>query len=746
MSSPEELVAALRAALKETERLRRANRQLADRATDPIAIVGMDCRLPGNVHSPEQLWDLLAAGGDAVSDFPDDRGWDMAALYHPEPGHPGRSFVRQGAFLDHVADFDAEFFGVEPHEALAMDPQQRLLLETSWTAFERAGINPQELQGSSTGVFVGIGYLYYNYGTYFHDNATEFEGYRYLGNATNLASGRISRTFGFEGPAITLDTGCSSSLVALHLACHALRSDECSLALVGGATVMPHPGAFVEFSRYPHPSLIAPDGRSKAFSAQADGIGFSEGVAVLLLERLSTALRLQHPVLAVVRGSAVTQDGAREGFQTPRGPSLHRAIESALAAAGLTSDDVDAVEAHGTGTPFGDAVEGEAITSAYGPGHSRTRPLWLGSVKSNIGHTQAAACAASIIKVVLAMQHGVLPRTLHAEEPTPHINWQGSRVQLLTRAQPWPATGRARRAGVCSYGVSGTNGHVILEQAPPTTVTRPRPITRDHPDPSPLPWVLSARNERALRDQAQHLITWIETHPALDTVDIAFSLAVCRASFSHRAVLVAHERDDFLTGLATLVHGRDDEALVHGTVVKGKLAFLIPSPATPGRRAAPHNEQVMALLQQLGQWGIRPDLFLSETSRPWPLRGTPVLRQAADGWRLEGECTEVRSPRNTSSSTHHGRTLREHGVGTVLSISAEGHVTVRGPDGYHDGSAMTPARAISLSTADGQVRTLAMLHVRGLSPNWRDFFTGTETQRVSLPTYAFQRRRYWPRE
>ncbi|MFI1184504.1 type I polyketide synthase [Streptomyces sp. NPDC020799] len=749
MSTPEKLVEALRAALKEAERLRQVNRELSERADDPIAIIGMDCRFPGDVHSPEQLWEFLASGGDAVADFPDNRGWDYSALYDPEPGRPAHSFVRQGAFLNEVAGFDAEFFGVEPREALMMDPQHRLLLETSWTAFERAGINAQELHGSDTGVFIGIGYLYYNYGTYFYDKAEQFEGYRYLGNATNLASGRISRTFGFEGPALTLDTGCSSSLVALHEACHALRTNECTIALVGGATLMPHPGAFVEFSRYPCPALIAPDGRSKAFSAHADGIGFSEGVTVLLLERLSTARRRRHPVLALVRGSAVNQDGAKEGFEAPRGPSQRRVIQSALAAAGLKSDEVDAVEAHGTGTPFGDAIEGEAIAAIYGQGRSRSRPLWLGSVKSNIGHTQAAACAAGVIKMVLAMQHGMLPRTLHVAEPSPHINWQDSGVQLLTQAQPWPDTGRPRRAGVCSYGVSGTNGHVVLEQAPPPADTAPRPTARDRLDEQPLPWVLSARSARALHDQAQQLLTQITADPALEVADVAYSLAICRASFAHRAVVMGHNRDDFLKGLASLTRGQDEDALMRGTAAEGKLAFLLPDLTTSGEPPAVHGtEEAVAPFRQLERWGVRPNLLLGEATEAWASSPAQVLRKTTNGWVSAQEFTATQGSASTSNPGQHGRPLREHGVSTVVSIDSQGLATVQaldsGPFDSQSGNQPRPTRGAARSATHALLRALAALHVRGFSPNWRAFFADMDAEPVSLPTYPFQRQRYWP--
>nr|WP_101897180.1 type I polyketide synthase [Embleya scabrispora] len=699
MEDVDKLRSYLRRAVGDAQELRERVRALEESAREPVAVVGMGCRFPGGANSPEGLWDVVFGGVDAVGGFPTDRGWDLAALYDPDPAAQGRTYTRSGGFLPDLAEFDAAFFGISPREALAMDPQQRVILETSWEALERAGIDPAGLRGSATGVFTGIYAV--DYGPRMGGGAgAEVEGHSMAGTYTSVASGRVAYVLGLEGPAISIDTACSASLVAVHQAVRSLRAGECTLALAGGVSALPNPGMLVEAARQ---RGLAADGRCKSFAEAADGTGWGEGAGVLVLERLSDARRNGRRILAVIRGSAINQDGASNGLTAPNELAQRRVIRAAVADAGLSPADVDAVEAHGTGTRLGDPIEAEALLATYGQGRDAAGPLWLGSLKSNIGHTQAAAGVGGMIKMIMAMRHEVLPKTLHVDRPTPHVDWSSGAVELLTEAREWPATpGRPRRAGVSSFGISGTNAHVVLEEAPeePGAPEAAEPASAPVPQPHPVavPWVVSARSAEALREQTLRLRDGLAADPDLSLGGVGRALVTTRSLFEHRRVVIGADRDELLARLGTDVGTtRNPPGVVSGIVEPlGKTVFVFPGQGSQwvgmGRELLDSSpvfaEQMDECAQALAPWV------------PWSLidtvRGEPA---GADLERID-----VVQPVLFAMMVSLARVWRSFGVtpdavighsqGEIAAACAAGALTLR------EGARIVALRSQLLATAD----------------------------------------------
>ncbi|MFD7958734.1 type I polyketide synthase [Streptomyces ardesiacus] len=708
-----------------------------DTGDDPVVVVGMACRFPGGVRSPEDLWQLVSDGKDAIGPLPDDRGWDLAALLDPA-GRPGTTYAEAGGFLYDAGDFDPEFFGISPREALAMDPQQRLLLETTWEAFEQAGIDPTRLRGSNTGVYTGV--VAQEYGTDRHDGDEETEGYLLTGRTSSLASGRVSYVMGFEGPAITVDTACSSSLVAMHMAAQALRAGECDLALAGGVTVMATPFTLTEFARQ---RGLSADGRCKAFSDDADGTGFSEGAGLVVLERLGDARRLGHRVLAVLRGSAVNQDGASNGLTAPNGPAQERVIRQALATAGLRPGQIDAVEAHGTGTRLGDPIEAHALLATYG--RDRHRPLLLGSVKSNIGHTQAAAGVAGVIKMILSIGAGTLPRTLHAATPSRHVDWSQGRVRLLDEPAPWPHTGEPRRAAVSSFGISGTNAHVILEQPPEHAGAEPGPAPAS--GVTPVPWLISARGEPALRARIRQLSELIDADPGLSPLAVARELAVGHAQLEHRTYVVGTTAQELRRRL-------DDpwDAVEAGT---GAVAFLFSGQgaqrAGMGRELAAaypvFAEALEAALAHLEpelreiMWGdgaaltrtrwTQPALFAVETAlfrllEHWGVRPAHLLGHSIGGITAAHVAGVLDLADAATLITARARLMDELPAGAMAALEGtEDEIAAALPDGVSVAALNAPGTVVVSGTPDA---------VAALSARWRE--RGRRTRALDV-SHAF---------
>jgi acyl transferase domain-containing protein len=770
MANEEKLVEYLKWTTAELHKTQQRLREVEAGRQEPIAIVSTACRFPGGVRSPEALWDLVAGGRDAIGAVPADRGWDLYDL----PAPSGAAYAKVGGFIDGATEFDAGFFGMSPSEAVATDPQQRILLEVAWEAIERAGIDPHSLRGSATGVYAGVTT---------HDYASQLPGLQraphdmlpYLGNGISgsLASGRIAGLLGLEGPALTVDTACSSSLVALHLAGEALRRGECTLALAGGVTVLAGPGLFLVSSS--QPGMLAPDGRCKPFAAASDGMVWGEGAGLMLLERLSDARRNGHRVLTVIRGSAVNQDGGSTGLATPHGPTQQRLIRNALAAAQLSAADVDAVEAHGTGTAMGDLIEAQALLATYGQGRPADQPLRLGCVKPNIGHTQAAAGAASVIKMVQAMRHGLLPETLNIDRPSPYLDWSAGAVRLLTEPANWPERDRPRRAGVSAFGTSGTNAHLILEQAPEQEELREQSA-----DVGVVPWVVSARDPAALRAQAARLADFVTHRADADPADVGWSLAATRSVFEHRAVVVGGDRTELIAGLWALTKGKAHPRVASGDAgdspVRGKTVWLFS-----GRNGG-HAEMGVGLYERfpvfaaavdevyglagttglfavqiglarlLNAAGLRPDVVIGDGVGEVAAAHLAGVFDLADACQLiTGEASSASLARaEPSIPIVSGRpaTIDVGGrVSALLELGSDPLAAIAVAD------ALPEPPPVVLSVLDAEaprpeaealLLALARLHTAGTAVGWTGLFDSDPPPRmVALPTYAFQRSRYW---
>ena len=817
MTNEEKLVDYLKWTTAELHEARQRLRDLRSEREDPIAIVGMACRFPGGVRTPEQLWDLVAGGRDAVSGLPTDRGWDLERLHDLGPGHHGASYVRAGGFIYDAGSFDAEFFDIGPREAAAIEPQQRMLLELAWEATESAGIDPQTLRGSSTGVYTGV--MYHDYAARLSEIPEDLLGHVSNGSAGSVASGRIAFTLGLRGAAVTLDTACSSSLVAMHLAARSLRQREGDLALAGGAALMYSPSVF-QVPAGQH--QLAPDARCKSFADAADGMVYGEGAGLVLLERLSDARRHGHQVLAVLRGSAINQDGASTGMAAPNGPAQQQLIRDALANAGLAAADVDAVEAHGTGTAFGDSIEVQALLATYGQERPADRPLLLGSVKSNVGHTQAAAGLAGVVKMVMAMRHGVLPRSLHIDRPTRLVDWRRGAVRLLTERTAWPVRGEGpRRAGVSSFSASGTNAHLILEQAP-CSDSDSDSDGGDVPRAGVVPWVLSARGAAALRGQARALAAHTVPDAGVSPRDVGWSLVTTRSVFDHRAVVVGEGREELRAGLEALAAGEPHPAVVGPGVVRTggtaaapcRTVFLFGGFSGEGGRCpaagrelydrfpvfAAAFDEVCALLGMAGERpppGSDAGLFALHIALVRLLDAAGVRPDAvavAVGGRSVGEiaaahvtgvldlsdaCRLVAAgpgelPRAIGTVSLHRPTVPVldglTGLPMDERISTPGYWLGRDTAGPRPGAPnlgeagvvweLGPGRGLPDGAAplvlapfrgDGErsevrqlMYALARLHTTGATVDWAALFDGaTPPRTVPLPTYAFQRQRFW---